>query len=79
MTCCHLASSSSAGIIPVFLSGWGDPAEFKKAEVQTDLIMIALRDNGVPLPRAHGFPARVVAEGVYGGRWVKYLTSITLE
>ena len=57
----------------------GYKAEFKKAEVQTDLIMIALTDNGVPLPRAHGFPARVVAEGVYGGRWVKYLTSITLE
>ena len=63
----------------VFTSVDGYKAEFKKAEVQTDLIMIALRDNGVPLPRAHGFPARVVAEGVYGGRWVKYLTSITLE
>ena len=53
--------------------------EFTKAEVQTGLIMVAIRDNGVPLPRAHGFPARVVAEGVYGGRWVKYLTAVTVE
>ena len=63
----------------VFASVDGYKADFTKAEVQTGLIMVALRDNGVPLPRAHGFPARIVAEGVYGGRWVKYLTSIALE
>jgi DMSO/TMAO reductase YedYZ molybdopterin-dependent catalytic subunit len=63
----------------VFTSVDGYKADFKKTEVQTGLIMVALKDNGVSLPRAHGFPARVVAEGVYGGRWVKYLTSITLE
>jgi DMSO/TMAO reductase YedYZ molybdopterin-dependent catalytic subunit len=63
----------------VFTSVDGYKADFKKAEVQTGLIMVALRDNGVPLPRAHGFPARVVAEGVYGGRWAKYLSTITLE
>ena len=63
----------------VFTSVDGYKSDFKKAEVQTGLIMVALKGNGVPLPRAHGFPARVVAEGVYGGRWVKYLTAITLE
>ena len=63
----------------VFTSVDGYKADFKKAEVQTGLIMVALMGNGVPLPRAHGFPARIVAEGVYGGRWVKYLTAITLE
>ena len=63
----------------VFTSVDGYRADFKKAEVQTGFIMVALRDNGVPLPQAHGFPARVVAEGMYGGRWVKYLTAITLE
>jgi DMSO/TMAO reductase YedYZ molybdopterin-dependent catalytic subunit len=63
----------------VFTSVDGYKSDFKKAEVQTGLIMVALRDNGVPLPRAHGFPARIVAEGTYGGRWVKYLTAITLE
>jgi DMSO/TMAO reductase YedYZ molybdopterin-dependent catalytic subunit len=63
----------------VFTSVDGYKAYFKKTEVQTGLIMVALKGNGVSLPRAHGFPARVVAEGVYGGRWVKYLTSITVE
>ena len=63
----------------VFTSVDGYTGEFTKAEVQTGLIMVAIRDNGVPLPRAHGFPARVVAEGVYGGRWVKYLTAVTVE
>src|SRR5208283_5106469 len=55
----------------VFASVDGYKSDFKKAEVQTGLIMVAVRDNGVTLPRAHGFPARIVAEGVYGGRWVK--------
>ena len=63
----------------VFASVDGYRADFTKAEVQTGLIMVALKDNGVPLPRAHGFPARVVAEGIYGGRWVKYLNAITLQ
>jgi DMSO/TMAO reductase YedYZ molybdopterin-dependent catalytic subunit len=63
----------------IFTSVDGYKEEFKKEEIQTGLIMIALKGNGVPLPRAHGFPARVVAEGIYGGRWVKYLSAITLE
>jgi DMSO/TMAO reductase YedYZ molybdopterin-dependent catalytic subunit len=63
----------------VFTSLDGYRSDFKKAEVQTGLIMVVLKGNGVPLPRAHGFPARIVAEDVYGGRWVKYLTAITLE
>ena len=63
----------------VFTSVDGYKEEFKKEEIETALIMVALRNNGVPLPREHGFPVRVVAEGIYGGRWVKYLTAITLE
>ncbi len=63
----------------IFTSVDGYQGAFKKKEIDAGLIMVALKDNGVPLPRSHGFPARVVAEGVYGGRWVKYLTSITLE
>ena len=63
----------------VFTSVDGYKGEFTKAEVQSGLVMVALRDNGVPLPREHGFPARIVAEGLYGGRWVKYLTAITLK
>ena len=63
----------------VFTSIDGYKADFKKEEVQSGLLIVALKGNGVPLPPAHGFPARIVAEGVYGGRWVKYLTAITVE
>jgi DMSO/TMAO reductase YedYZ molybdopterin-dependent catalytic subunit len=62
-----------------FTSVDGYSAGFKKQEVQSSLILVALKGNGVPLPRAHGFPARLVAEDFFGNRWVKYLTAITLE
>jgi sulfoxide reductase catalytic subunit YedY len=62
-----------------FTSVDGYTADFKKSEVQAGFILVALKGNGIPLPRAHGFPARVVAEDFFGSRWVKYLTAITLE
>jgi DMSO/TMAO reductase YedYZ molybdopterin-dependent catalytic subunit len=52
---------------------------FSRQEVETHLIMVATKNNGVPLPRAHGFPARMVAEDIVGGRWVKYLKEISVE
>lgn len=43
--------------------------------------MIAVGMNGVPLPRAHGFPARLVVPGLYGfisaTKWVTRLTLTT--
>lgn len=63
----------------VFASVDGYKNNFTMKDIQAGLVMIALKGNGVPLPREHGFPARVVAEDIYGTRWVKYLTSITLE
>jgi DMSO/TMAO reductase YedYZ molybdopterin-dependent catalytic subunit len=59
-----------------FTSVDGYSASFTKAEVDAHLVMVATRGNGVPLPRAHGYPARVVAEDLFGGRWVKYLREI---
>jgi sulfoxide reductase catalytic subunit YedY len=59
-----------------FTSVDGYTASFRKDEVRTHLVLVATKGNGVPLPRAHGFPARVVAEDIFGGRWVKYLTKI---
>jgi DMSO/TMAO reductase YedYZ molybdopterin-dependent catalytic subunit len=63
----------------VFASVDGYRNNFTMKDIQEGLVMVALRGNGVPLPKEHGFPARVVAEDIYGTRWVKYLTSITLE
>ena len=63
----------------VFTSVDGYSVSLKKADAEAAFLIVALKGNGVPLPRAHGFPARIVAEGLYGSRWVKYLASMTLE
>jgi sulfoxide reductase catalytic subunit YedY len=63
----------------IFTSVDGYSGSFTKAEADAHLIMVATRGNGVPLPRAQGYPARVVAEDVYGSRWVKYLQEIRVE
>ena len=57
----------------------GYPALFSRAEVDTHVFFVALTVNGQTLPRAHGFPARLVAEGLLGGRWVKWIASIEVE
>ena len=45
--------------------------------------MIALQMNGAPLPRAHGFPARLIVPGLYGyvsaTKWLTELELTTLE
>jgi DMSO/TMAO reductase YedYZ molybdopterin-dependent catalytic subunit len=57
----------------------GYSASFTRAEVNDHLIMVAVRVNGVPLPRTQGYPARLVAEDILGGRWVKYLQEIVVQ
>ena len=52
---------------------------FTSEEVAAHLVMVATRGNGVPLPRSQGYPARVVAEDVFGSRWVKYLKEIIVQ
>jgi DMSO/TMAO reductase YedYZ molybdopterin-dependent catalytic subunit len=45
--------------------------------------MIALKMNDVPLPPAHGYPARLIVPGLYGyvsaTKWLKELELTTLE
>jgi DMSO/TMAO reductase YedYZ molybdopterin-dependent catalytic subunit len=52
---------------------------FTRRQVEEHLLFLALRVNGAPLPRSHGYPVRLVAEDFYGGRWVKWLTRIRVE
>lgn len=42
-------------------------------------VFLAYGVNGEPLPRKHGFPLRVVAEGYYGYEWVKYVYKVTFD
>jgi DMSO/TMAO reductase YedYZ molybdopterin-dependent catalytic subunit len=41
-----------------------------------DGTMVAYRQDGEPLVRGHGFPARVLAPGIYGMKSVKWLVDI---
>ena len=44
-----------------------------------DYAFLALRMNGVPLPAAHGFPARVILPDLYGMKQPRWLKSVTLQ
>ena len=52
-------------------------AKFPIEDIRSDKVFLAYNVNGSVLPRKHGFPLRVVAEGHYGGEWVKYVYKIT--
>lgn len=75
----------TAGIDPdathVSFSGPGGRNEksekFPLEDVLSDKVFLAYRVNGQILPKKHGFPLRVVAEGYYGGDWVKYVDKVT--
>ncbi|MDJ0830507.1 MAG: molybdopterin-dependent oxidoreductase [Desulfobacterales bacterium] len=45
-------------------------------EVKSDQVFLAYAVNGKPLPRKHGYPLRVVAEGHWGSHWLKYVKKI---
>jgi sulfoxide reductase catalytic subunit YedY len=44
-----------------------------------DGIYLAHTVNGETLPQEHGYPLRVVAKGIYGGYWVKWLEVIEVR
>ena len=71
------ASRPLDGALKVFLNGadaYTDSFAFDKAMDPTTIVAFAM--NGEPLPRRHGYPARVVAPGLYGEKNVKWVTRI---
>jgi sulfoxide reductase catalytic subunit YedY len=52
---------------------------FPIEDVLANKVFLAYGVNGEALPKRHGFPLRVVAEGHYGSDWVKYVYKMTLE
>ena len=75
---------AKAGLSPswsrvTFLSLDGYREEFTREEVQSHLLFLALKVNGQVLPRDHGFPVRLVAVDLYGGRWIKWIKEIRVQ
>jgi tungstate transport system ATP-binding protein len=61
-------------------------AEFVGVENILDGVVVGKDDslayievNGVTLPPEHGFPLRVVAEDIPGGRWVKWIDYLQID
>jgi hypothetical protein len=54
--------------------GYHDSIPFARA--MQDDVMLAYLMNGEKLPKAHGFPLRVIVPGLYGIKNVKWLTEI---
>ncbi|CAH0553952.1 unnamed protein product [Brassicogethes aeneus] len=42
-------------------------------------VILAYEMNGVPIPRDHGFPIRVIVPGIVGARNVKWLTKVVIS
>jgi len=57
----------------------GFQTSFSKDELDNHLIFVALKVNRVTLPKEHGYPARIVAEDITGGKWVKWIKSIEVQ
>ena len=61
----------------------GPEGRYEKTErfpieyIRSGKVFLAYNVNDNVLPKKHGFPLRVVAEGYYGGNWVKYAYKVT--
>ncbi len=51
--------------------------QFPIEDIRSGKVFLAYNVNDKALPKKHGFPLRVVAEGSYGGEWVKYVYKVT--
>jgi|WetSurMetagenome_2_1015567.scaffolds.fasta_scaffold65604_2 DMSO/TMAO reductase YedYZ molybdopterin-dependent catalytic subunit len=59
------------------MDGYSNRIDLKDA--LKDGVLIAYKVNGQILPADHGYPLRLVAKGLYGGNWVKWIDRITVE
>jgi DMSO/TMAO reductase YedYZ molybdopterin-dependent catalytic subunit len=54
-------------------------ARFTLEDVRADKVLLAYGVNGRILPGKHGFPLRVVAEGILGDDWLKYVYKVSAD
>jgi len=76
-------AQAEEGVTQVTVTGpegkYGMVKDFKIEDVDSNKVFLAYEVNGKALPRKHGFPLRLVAEGYYGYDWVKYVHKMTVE
>jgi len=63
----------------IFYALDGYSSRFSREEVENNLLFLALKVNGETLSKEHGFPVRLVAEDILGGRWVKWISAIDVK
>jgi DMSO/TMAO reductase YedYZ molybdopterin-dependent catalytic subunit len=63
----------------VFHAEDGYQSIFPKSDVDENFLFLAYSVNGRELPPEHGFPLRLVAENVLGGRWIKWISRIEVK
>ncbi len=68
------ASAQAADMVFRAADGYSDSIPVARASAGD--VLVAHRMNGVPLPRGHGFPARIIVPGIYGMKNVQWLTGI---
>ncbi len=79
LTRAQLKSDSGHVIIRGPEGNYEKVEKFSLAEVLNDQVFLAYEVNGMPLPKKHGFPLRVVASNHYGSEWVKYVYKLTVH
>ena len=60
-------------------NGYGSSIPLDKAIDDKGDVILAYEMNGIPLPRDHGFPLRVVVPGYVGARSVKWLATVVVQ
>lgn len=76
-------AGAEKGVTQVTVRGpegkYGMVKDFKIEDVDSNRVFLAYEVNEKTLPKRHGFPLRLVAEGYYGYDWVKYVHIVTVE
>ena len=57
----------------------GYRSSLSREDIENHLVFLALKVNGVTLPKEHGYPVRLVAEDITGGKWAKWIDSIEVQ
>jgi DMSO/TMAO reductase YedYZ molybdopterin-dependent catalytic subunit len=68
-----------SGKVLIFRAVDGYSSSLPLSYVEDNDILLAYQINGLPLPKARGFPFQVVAENKWGYKWVKWVDSIEVS